>query len=106
MKSNLNIEIYQNVTLYHFITHFKNGSEQAIALLLLQKRNVSVIPKYYPQKSTQVLIPNQLKVDNDFALITRNLLIIIIFALYLASLKSDNFSFFVLFSAIFKASEF
>lgn len=45
-------------------------------------------------KSTQILIPNQLEVGNIFALKFRNLLIIIILALYSAGTNEALKSFF------------
>jgi|GEM_PF-5019002 len=50
--------------------------------------------KYYLQKSTQILIPNQLCFGTVFALLFRNLLIIIIFALCSAGINELQNSFF------------
>jgi hypothetical protein len=55
---------------------------------------MNIEPKYYFRKSTQILIPNQLVVDNIFALKLRNLLIIIIFALYSTGVNHSENSFF------------
>ena len=50
--------------------------------------------KYFLKKSTQILIPNQLVVDNIFALLFRNWLIIIILALCSAGINELKNSFF------------
>jgi hypothetical protein len=49
--------------------------------------------KYYLQKLTQILIPNQLCFDTIFALLFRNWLIIIIFALKISRFFNSKYSF-------------
>ncbi len=87
------------------ITQFEDVLGKTQALLQRKRKNMHKNLKQYRKKSKQVLIPNQLTADNIFALLFRNLLIINIFVLYLASLENNTFSFFVLFRSTFKISE-
>lgn len=63
--------------------------------------------KYYSQKTTQILIPNQLEeVGTYFAFYLCNLLIITIFTFVKFGLIQHQLSFLFFFKNQFKASEF